>query len=190
MIVPTREPQNITAGETLTWTRTLADYSPADGWALNYFYRSRNGVGFDAVAVAAASDDYLVEVPSSATASLAPGTICWQAWVSRGSERYLVGSGETKVAHGFVGGTATTTVDARSTAERILDAIDATLEGRVTKDISQYMIGNRQLIKISPNDLLALRKHYADLVAKERRRRRAKAGQPWLKNINVRFDNP
>jgi hypothetical protein len=69
--------------------------------------------------------------------------------------------------------TGTGTYDGRSVAEKILEAIDQMMLGKATSDMQSYMIqsgsGSRSLSKVSPADLLILRKYYAGLVSQEKR---------------------
>jgi hypothetical protein len=37
--IPTVEPANFAAGETVKWTKVVADYPPSDGWSLIYSIR-------------------------------------------------------------------------------------------------------------------------------------------------------
>ena len=36
--IPSVEPTSITAGDSASWTRSLADYSASDGWTLTYAF--------------------------------------------------------------------------------------------------------------------------------------------------------
>lgn len=57
--------------------------------------------------------------------------------------------------------------DARSRNRKILDAITAVLEKRATQDQEKYRINNRELWRTPIPELLALKNHYAALVAAE-----------------------
>jgi len=57
--------------------------------------------------------------------------------------------------------------DARSSNRKILDAIVAVIEKRATQDQERYKINNRELWRTPLPDLLALKNHYAALVATE-----------------------
>lgn len=53
-------------------------------------------------------------------------------------------------------------------AQRMLDAIEAALEGRVTADVQSYQISGRSITKIPIAELMTLRKQYMVEVANER----------------------
>lgn len=181
--IPGYEPDEITAGETLEWTRDLDDF-PASGWELKYYFRGA-GAGFDATA-AADGDTHAVTVPSSATANLAAGTYYWQAWAAQGDEKRLVASGQVAVKPSLAALTTATTFDGRSEVKKALDAIDAVLKNKATRDQQEYQIGNRMLRRIPVDQLISLRRYYAGLYAKEQRR----SGGFFLQNIETRFSEP
>lgn len=66
-----------------------------------------------------------------------------------------------------------TTQDPRSHAEKVLEAIEALIEGRATKDVSSYSIAGRSLTRLSPKELVEWRSFYKNEVARKRA-----AGQP------------
>jgi hypothetical protein len=185
---PTFEPGIITAGETLKWTKSLVDYPASEGCALKYYFRGA-GTGFDATAIAD-GDDYSITVPAATTAGMIAGTYTWQAEVSLSGEKFIVDSGEVTVKPGLAGVTTSTTHDGRSPAKKILDAIDAMILGKASRDQQEYTIGNRALKRIPIPDLLALRTRYAQIYARERRADALRQGAPYLKNIYVRFRRP
>ncbi|HWT00204.1 MAG TPA: hypothetical protein VN256_08150 [Pyrinomonadaceae bacterium] len=183
--ISTFEPTEITAGSTLKWVKSLLDYPASEGYVLKYYFRGA-GTGFDATATAD-GDDFEVNVPTATTAQMAAGTYYWQAEVSLSGEKFIVDTGEVKVKASLAATAAGDAFDGRSEAKKILDAIDAMLKGKATLDQQEYSIGNRALKRIPIPDLLSLRKHYAQLVARERR---VAKGAPLLKSINARFKRP
>lgn len=58
--------------------------------------------------------------------------------------------------------------DDRTENERILDAINATIENRATSDQQYYMIGTRQLHRIPIAELRLLRSTYITAVRREK----------------------
>ena len=63
--IPTTEPETITAGDSLTWKRTLADY-PAGTWTLKY--RLINADGKIDLTATASGTDHLVSVAPDTSA--------------------------------------------------------------------------------------------------------------------------
>lgn len=177
------EPREITAGDLWAWRRDdlAADYPPAD-YTLKYFGVSRaaSPITFDLVAQAS-QGGYLVSVPSATTAAIAAGEYDWTAVIVRNADnaRVEVDEGRWTIEADPIAG-----ADPRSYQERLLDAIEAVLEGKVTKDVSSYSIEGRQLVKIPIPELMEIRdKMRRELAAEERRR----SGAGRLKTHPVNF---
>ena len=93
--VPTIEPDSVVSGDTITWSRTLADY-PAGTWTLKY--RLINADGKIEITATASGTDHLVSVSSETSANYATGTYTWTAWVEKTGERHTVAGGTMTVA--------------------------------------------------------------------------------------------
>ncbi len=183
--IPTYEPAEIVAGETLQWRKDLVEYAPADGWALTYYFRNADGSGFDATGATDGSG-WLVSVPAATTLAVKPGRLDWQAWVEQGSEKYLVEQGTTTVRKGFADGGASTAVDGRTQAEQDLAAVRSALAGQLDK--LEYTIANRSLRYHSREDLIKLEHNLAQRVNGERRAARIRDGGSFFQQVKVRFN--
>lgn len=181
------EPDEMTPGETLEWSKALADYSPADGWALTYYFRNASGTGFDAPATAAGGSwKVSVVVPTGAT----PGRIDWEAWVKKGSDERLADSGTAAVKRSLKAVAANVAIDNRTQAEKDLDAVRAALVPATSAGVQEYEINGvgsgRRLRNFSKEDLLRLEESLAQRVNAERRREARKNGAPYFKTIYPR----
>jgi hypothetical protein len=168
--IPTTEPASARAGDTWRWQRTLSDY-PASTWTLSYTLF--NAAGKVSIAATADGDDHLVSVAPATTAAYTAGRYDWVAHVSDGTDRHQVGAGSINVLPDL---SAVSSYDGRSHARKMLDAIDALLEGRATTDqldlIAAANVGSNsgdQSMQMRPEFLMNLRKHYAAMVASEDR---------------------
>lgn len=163
--IPTTEPAELRAGDTWAWTKTLADY-PATAWTLKYRFKNAAG-GFEITATAS-GDDYAVSVAAATTSGYAAGAYSWMAWVEGGtSEKYTVDTGTATINPDYRSGTATAAFDDRIHARIVLDAIEAVIEGRATKDQDEVEIAGRRLKRTPIPTLLRLRQHYKAEVAAE-----------------------
>lgn len=178
--IPTTEPANLPAGDTATWQRTLASYPASDGWALTYTLVNASQ-RYTATATAV-GDDHLINIPASTTATWAPGWYDWRAQASKSGQVFTVAAGRLQVLPTF--GTAT---DARSHAQKVLEAIQAYLENPVNLAASEYEIAGRSLRRHSIPELLALRDRYQFEVNREANAQRAAAGLAPRGRIAVRF---
>ncbi len=80
-----------------------------------------------------------------------------------------------------------TAADLRSHAKRVLDALEATLEGKASQDQLSYSIRGRSLSRMSPGELLDWRDRYKAEYAKEKREEDIRNGRGHSATIRVRF---
>lgn len=176
------EPTTITAGDTLSWVESLADYPASSGWALTYALILSGGPV--AISSAASGDDHAVIVTAATSAAWPAGTYAWQSYVTKGAERHTVGTGSLVVRPNFA---TATSHDPRSQAKKILDAIEATILGKASSDQQIMIVGGIHLTKYPVADLLVLRDRYAAIVQQEQRAAKIAQGQASGGKILVRF---
>ncbi len=184
---PTIEPEQLVAGDRWTWKRTdlNVDYSNAL-YTLKYSARLEGDGSVEIEITAAASgDDYLVEVSQSDTASYAPGTYRWQAYITRNSdsERIVIGSGRFEVK----ANRDEATTDPRSHVKKVIESIEAVIEKRASQDQMSYTINGRTLARTPIEDLIKLRKKYKAEYTLELRKERIKNGKGHDGRVLVRF---
>lgn len=181
--VPEIEPAAFTVGDTLQFRKSFADYKASEGWALSY--QLRNAAA--AISINASTynvHDFEVLVAASATASYTAGTYAWAAYVTKASERHEVGRGTMVLQPNLAAAGA---ADRRSHVKKVLDAIEAVVEGRATKDQQEYAIAGRSLVRTPIADLLKLRDRYKAEYASELAGERINLGLRGRKRILTRF---
>lgn len=169
--IPTTEPQSVTAGDTLQWTIALPDYPASDGWTLKY--NLVGAAGQIAIESTPDSDDHLVSVSPATSAVYTPGRYRAAKYVEKGAdetlERVTLGTLDMVVAPNLAGATAAS--DTRSHARKVLDALEALIEGRATRSDKSYTIdisGSRRSIEsLTVIELLEARDRYASMVWQE-----------------------
>jgi hypothetical protein len=77
----------------------------------------------------------------------------WTARVVNGATKYTVASGFMSIAPDMSGAEVAGGADRRSWAVRTRDALKAVIEGRADADVNTYMIGGKQVIKMTPEEL-------------------------------------
>ena len=181
------EPDAITPGATYEWTKALADYSPADGWELTYYFRNSSGTGFDA---AATSDGNPWKMSIAVPSNVAPGRIDWEAWVKKGSDERLADAGSATVRNSLKAAAVDGAVDNRSQAEKDLEAVRAALVPATSAGVQEYEIGGvgttRRIRYFEKAQLLELEKTLAQRVNQEKRAAALKQGAPYFKTIYPR----
>lgn len=186
---PNQEPDTLVVGDRWVWQRPdlVSDY-PTDTYALTYeFHEDSGGGGSHKFTITATeiSDNYLVEVGSSTTASKTAGEYNWYAFITRSadSERFAVDEGHTKIELNF----ANTNADNRSHAKICLDNIQAVLENRASQDQMSYSIAGRSLSRMSVDDLFRFRDRYRAEYNREIKLLRIKNKQDTGNTIKARF---
>jgi hypothetical protein len=170
----TAMPDTFAAGTTLKYTRSLQDYPANGGWTLTLALSGAIGLTKDADP---SGPDFVITLIPAVSATLAAsGLYRWEERVHNGVDVYSVGSGSV-----FVTPNVALVTDLRSMDERLLEAIDAVLVGKVVDDVIQYTIESRGLTRMDPERLWALRQKVARNVTRARA-----MGKPGRRRL-VRF---
>jgi len=177
-------PEQIVAGDTWQWSIDgLSDYPASEGWVLSFvLLNASQKIVFDAIAE---GDEFKVMRSSEDTSSSEAGVYQWEASVKKGTAlRFRLQTGTVEVLPNF--GSAET-LDTRSHARRVLEAIEAVIERRATKDQEEYSIEGRSLKRTPISDLLTLRDQYRREVDRELARERASKGRATGRRVLVKF---
>jgi len=187
MDIPTAEPTEIVAGASLKWRREdmSADY-PAPTWSLSYlFVDLADSTRKFTVAAVADGAYFAVSVTPAVTVTYTPGTYEWAAYVTDGTDRYRVDHGTAKVLADLAA--LPVGYDGRSHARRVLDAIEAVIAGRASKDQESYQIAGRSLNRTPIPDLMKLRQTYRNEVRREEKAEAIRNGLQTGRMVLTRF---
>ena len=188
---PTNEPDVLTAGDFWAWKRQdLNDY-PAASYALTYTMQLE-GTGATKISLTAteSGNDYIIEVSGSVTNNYTAGDYVWSAYITDSSDstkRIEVDTALLKVELNKA--KSSNEADPRSHAKKVLDAIEAIIEGRASTDQQSYSLAGRSITKLSIDDLFKLRDRYKVLVMEEKRRDRIKNGKKTGRYLLTSFNN-
>lgn len=186
---PDKEPYELVVGDYWTWKREdLTNDYPTDSYSLSYrFHCDSGGSGSHQFTINAVESDgiYYIEVPSTTTDDYNPHDYIWGAYITKTSDsnRIQVGEGKTTILPNL----ANTNADLRSHSKKVLDNIEAVIEGRATIDQSSFSIGTRSLSRMSIDELMSFHDIYAGRVKNEEKRSRIKNGDSSGNNIGVQF---
>ncbi len=157
--LPLAVPSKLAAGSTWRWERRLPSHPASDGWSLTYHFR---GPGKIDVAATPSGDHHLVVATAASTAELPPGPYRFKALAERDGEVVEVDEGLLSVTENFA-----TLQDGLTYNQRMLAAIEARLEGRITADAETFQINGRAVSRIPLPELMKARSLYAAMVADE-----------------------
>ena len=176
----TFEPERIRRGDTVKWKKLAVVYGeqrkPGDGWTLTYTTAREN---FSTSFSSTTDDGGLFSVTVAATHA-------WQAKVTDGSETFTIDEGTWEI-EGDLAELDGRGIDTRSVAQEILDALEATLARKATKDQLSYSIGDRSIGRMTWPELMEARNHFRAEVAAERRAQRRERGLSHEGIIKVVF---
>lgn len=183
--IPSTEPLYIQAGDTVAWTRAIADY-PAGAWTLKY--RLINAAAKIDITAAADGDTHSVTVAAATTATWAAGDYTWQAYVEGGSsERYTVASGRVTIKPDLAAKAAA--FEARSTARKALDDTRAALATWIASNgqVQEYQIAGRVMKYSSVADIQGRIQLLEREVAREEAAEKLAAGLQPPRRVLVRY---
>ncbi|MCH9835905.1 hypothetical protein K0U83_09595 [bacterium] len=162
----TTEPTEIRAGDLTEWNKDLPVY-PASEWTL--VYTLINASSKITITASASSDTHAVSEPAATTAAWSAGFYTWTAQVTNitdALQKHTVLAGNLDILPDLTAA-GTTTYDGRSYAKITLDAIEAVIQNRASKDQMSYTIHDRQLSRMSVDDLFKFRDQFRGEVANE-----------------------
>jgi hypothetical protein len=178
-------PTTFRAGDSITWTDSLAAYPADDGWALKYKLLWPSGSAVE-IATTPAGADHAVALTSANTAAWVAGSATLLAYVEKGAIRATLASDPVTIQPNLV---TATSFDGRSIAVRSL------ADARAAR--SAYLLGGKA--HVAEYDIAGRRmkfrtvKEIGDLIEQlEREVARERAAQALLEGgtpgrVQVRF---
>ena len=161
-------PASLRAGDTWSWTESLADY-PAPTYTLK-FSLWKLGEAVKTITASASGTGHAIAVAVATSIGFEAGAWKWTAYAEKGSdatlERYTIDSGEVLI-NPCLASTGSTS-DLRSHAQIMLDAIEATLRGRERRAELSLSVNGKAIQYMKYEELEAARATYTREVAAEK----------------------
>lgn len=186
MVTQTREPIQITAGDTISFTKSLADYLASEGWSLKYTLRG----GAEAIEFTstASGDDHVLLVAAATTALWLPAEYTLTGLAEKGGERHVIYMATLPVLANVESDDAQ---QATTHAQRMLAKLEAVLEGKAGDDILDSEIEGTVIRRMPFDQIYKLRAKYkrereAEVV-RENIRNGKPSGRRIRSQINVMF---
>lgn len=180
---PTQVPRQLIAGDTWAWERSLADYPAGTYTAVWYF---EGAAGSFSVTAGVNGAAHTGSVSAAASAAYGPGRYKWSLVATKvaDSTRTTAEDGRVEIV---MDPAAAGRADRRTHARKVLDAIEAVIEGRASQDQQSYALSGRSLSRTPIPELLVLRDRYKAEVKREERAERIASGLPAGGRVMVRF---
>ena len=161
-------PVRLIAGDSLVMRLPAAaiDYPSSDGWTVALALSPIAGGTAITVNAVAEVDAWVVTLTTAAAAALAIGRFGWAIRAAKTGLRETIMTGELLVS----ADPALANTDRRSHARRVLDAVEAAIEGRASSADLEYVFEDGRSVKMMGHDeLVKLRSAYRREVAREER---------------------
>ncbi|MCC8368785.1 MAG: hypothetical protein LN573_01705 [Rickettsia endosymbiont of Oxypoda opaca] len=185
MSLSTSEALSFTVGETVQWQKELINYPTKDGWQL--VYCCRNFAYSFEVKAEVQKDHYVIRLSSEETSKYKPAIYWWQSRIIKENEQYIVENGEFVIKPNLA---LLDSYDGRSHVKKVLDALEATILGKASRDQLSYSISGRSLSRLSPTELLKWRDTYKAEYARNLQEEQLSKGLSGHNLIKIRFGNP
>lgn len=177
-------PSQITAGVTLDVLLTLTCH-PAPDWSVSLIMRKAGAGSAIVVNGSAEGTQHRLRKESAVTATWAPAVYSYVLRATSASDVVDVESGTLTIKPDLAT-ISDSNFDPRNHVRKVLSAIEATIEGRASKDQERYVINNRELWRTPIADLLKLRSFYLEELRREEAAARS-GGSLLGRNVKVRF---
>lgn len=161
--VPTAPPDKIVRNSDVSWTVDLADFTAGTDTLVYTLISAEDQVE---VTATQSGSLFLTTLTDTITGALTIGDYYLQARVTSAGTVYQLNGeqGLPQLDHRLKvvrdAAEHDTGADLRSHAVKTLDALQATIEGKATKDQSSYTIGNRSLSHMTVDELLRWQDYY------------------------------
>lgn len=144
----------ITSGRLLRLEIERADM-PAPTWSMTFVLRGPANVTLNSTAD---GSDHVITETIANTSSWIAGWYDYEITATDGTEVVSVECGRVEIVKALE--LITTPYDARTHSRRVYEAICAVIEKRASLDQESYKINNRELKRMSIDDLMKLKTHY------------------------------
>jgi len=169
-------PGKIRAGTTVKW-RDDGTSDPfgdpiqsTDGWTLKYYLRTNTPTEGHTATATAYGTGWQTEISATDSADFIAGDWFFNAEVSKGAEKYVIGSGQFTVSEALsYTGASIPALNGKSQAVQDLEAVDAALRMITTGRSKEYTIGDRTFKSIDIPDLVMWRDRLKDIVNREQK---------------------
>lgn len=166
---------SFTQGVSVRRVVTLSSYPPPT-WSLRLVLVQADAQ--EVIDATADGTDHVLALTAAESAAYAVGTWDYQAFVTDGTDRHMVGSGRVEVLPDYE--TASSGIDTRTAIEKNIEAIEAVLAGSASKDQRRAKYGDREIERYSPTELIQILNHLRQELRRQHRR-------PGWGKVRVRF---
>jgi len=176
-------PEKLTAGFAYSWEETFPDF-PATTYGLKVLLVLQSAAATSVTITATANGTaFEVLLLSATSATMTAGTYKVITYATLGIEEYFLSEKTiTVVANPF-----TSTGDQRTHIQKVLDAINAVLEGRAATEYSSITVDGQAIASLTHSQLLDFKQKYEVMYSREKEKERIAAGGKRRNKIIPKF---
>lgn len=179
-----REPQEFPAGDTLAFTRRLADYLATDGWSLHYDLRGgAQPISFDSVAD---GSNHKITVAAAVTALWLPADYILVGYAVNGDERHQIYYGDFVLTENLAD--ALGDEPQKTFAQQMVENLEAVMLGKATNDLLESRIGETLFRYLTPEQLRMEHGYWSGVRRQEIAKLNAKQGRPTGNKIRPQLN--
>ena len=183
-------PKVLFSGDKLEFTESDSDYKASAGWTMKYVLIHPTATKITLVSTAN-GDDHKFTITSVTSAAYTVGEYRFLRYADDGTIEEHLDRGIVNVKPDFV---ALANYDFRTHARKTLEALEAAIERRATKEQMSIAIGvrgsSRQLQYLGMDDLIRARNYYQSLVNREDQQDLIDQGKSPGNKVLIQFTNP
>jgi len=173
-------PFSMTAGDTVKFTKSFADFPVAD-WTLTYAFLGGNQSSKFEVAATVSGDEFLTTLTPELTEKVFPGTYNYAGFVTgTDGQRKTVDSGRIQIAPNLA------ITQPETWAQQALAMVEAALLKRIPKGMENFSINGKSVNRMAIAELNKLRDIYKNEVVLEQKA----TGLGRSRNHGIRFICP
>lgn len=161
MRIPTSEPTEFTAGDSLAWDRILSGYPAEDGWSFQYVLSGAHPTPIN-ISTTAQGNRFEVRLSSEDTEQFTPGSYHLIGYATRGSDRCHIYRGSATVHPDY-----TTAVPEESHAQKMVGLLEQAMLGVAESGIVEYTVAGRGVKKVTLEEARRELAFWRNEVAKE-----------------------
>lgn len=186
--VQTAEPLTFSAGDTVSFLKTLQDFPASSGWQIKYELTLATGAAPIEFVSTAQADSHKILVAAATTAAWAAGDYVLSGYAvnSGTSERAQVYLNVCKVTANL----QTSSASQETHAQKMLRLIEAVQLGKATHDILESDIEQTRIKRLSPKELREERNYWLAERQREIQKANVAAGRSNGRNRYVAFVDP
>lgn len=182
------DPIQITAGDTLTFQRSLGDFPASQGWQLTYSLRG-NGQDIE-FSSTASGDTHVINVTAAETAGWLPGQYVMEGFAENAntSERQRIYINNLVVGINLPA--SAPDVDVKTHAQKMIELIQKVQTGKLAHDILESDVEGTRIKRMSPKELRDEYNYWLQIRKNEVRVANSKQGRSNGRNRFTVFSDP